>query len=177
MSHDLPALTLSDDILAEAQRELLTIRDWIRFCVSSFRGCDVHIGHGTSDPFAEASAPGALLFRPVSKNGMSDSTSCVVTGRRNARRARFVAMRCAQARSSFSLAVCAGRQMNKRCRLDVSDTPGELNGPTTCTPSTSRGIRSPRLNRSPGRLPTNSSDSTRARSMNVTATSRTPDFT
>lgn len=56
MSHDLPELTLSDDVLAEAQRELLTVRDWIRFCVSSFRGCDVHIGHGTSDPFAEASA-------------------------------------------------------------------------------------------------------------------------
>src|SRR6185436_12237402 len=33
---------------------------------------------------------------------------------------------------------------------------------TTCTPSTSRGIRSPRLKRSPGRTPTNSSDSTRA---------------
>ena len=56
MSHDLPELTLSDDLLAEAQRELLTVRDWIRFCVSSFRSCDVHIGHGTSDPFAEASA-------------------------------------------------------------------------------------------------------------------------
>ena len=56
MSHDLPELTLSDAFLAEAQRELVTIRDWMRFCVSCFRGCDVHLGHGTSDPFAEASA-------------------------------------------------------------------------------------------------------------------------
>lgn len=56
MSHDLPELTLSDELLAEAQRELSTVRDWIRFCVSCFRGCDVHLGHGTSDPFAEASA-------------------------------------------------------------------------------------------------------------------------
>ncbi|MDP1539595.1 MAG: 50S ribosomal protein L3 N(5)-glutamine methyltransferase [Moraxellaceae bacterium] len=36
--------------------ELHTIRDWVRFCVSCFRGCDVHLGHGTSDPFAEATA-------------------------------------------------------------------------------------------------------------------------
>lgn len=56
MSDALPALTLSADLLAEAERELVTIRDWMRFCVSCFRGCDVHIGHGTSDPFAEASA-------------------------------------------------------------------------------------------------------------------------
>lgn len=56
MSHDLPDLHLSDELLAEACRELVTIRDWMRFCVSCFRGCDVHLGHGTSDPFAEASA-------------------------------------------------------------------------------------------------------------------------
>lgn len=56
MSHDLPALTLSDAQLEEAVQGLSTIRDWMRFCVTCFRGCDVHLGHGTSDPFAEASA-------------------------------------------------------------------------------------------------------------------------
>lgn len=56
MSHDLPALTLSDAQLEEAIQGLSTIRDWMRFCVTCFRGCDVHLGHGTSDPFAEASA-------------------------------------------------------------------------------------------------------------------------
>ncbi len=61
--------------------------------------------------------------------------------------------------------------MNTRWRLGVSDTPGELNGPTTWTPPSMRGSRSPRLNASPTIRPMNSSDSTRARSMNVTATS------
>lgn len=56
MSHDLPAMTLSDAQLEEAVQGLSTIRDWMRFCVTCFRGCDVHLGHGTSDPFAEASA-------------------------------------------------------------------------------------------------------------------------
>lgn len=50
------ALELSDQQLAEAVAELHTIRDWVRFSVSCFRGCDVHLGHGTSDPFAEATA-------------------------------------------------------------------------------------------------------------------------
>ena len=77
-------------------------------------------------------------------------------------------MRRAHGSSSFGL---PGRQMKIRRRLTVSETPGELNGPTTWTPSTRRGMRSPRLNSSPGRKPTNSSDSMRARSMNVTATS------
>ena len=49
-------------------------------------------------------------------------------------------MRRAHACSSLGAAVWVGRQMNTRRRLGVSDTPGELNGPTTCTPSTSRGI-------------------------------------
>jgi len=50
------AVELSDHQLTEAVAELHTIRDWVRFCVSCFRGCDVHLGHGTSDPFAEATA-------------------------------------------------------------------------------------------------------------------------
>ncbi len=51
-----PSLELSDELLAEAVAELATVRDWIRFGVSCFRGCDVHLGHGTDDPFAEATA-------------------------------------------------------------------------------------------------------------------------
>lgn len=49
-------IQLSDELLAEASAGLVTIRDWIRFCVSSFRRCDVHHGHGSDDPFAEATA-------------------------------------------------------------------------------------------------------------------------
>lgn len=56
MSHDLSVPSLSDDVLAEAQQTLVSVRDWIRFCVSCFRGHDVFLGHGTSDPFAEATA-------------------------------------------------------------------------------------------------------------------------
>ncbi|MEO6699444.1 MAG: 50S ribosomal protein L3 N(5)-glutamine methyltransferase [Paraperlucidibaca sp.] len=56
MSESTAELTLSDDVLAEAQQHLVSIRDWIRFCVSCFRGCDVHLGHGSDDPFAEATA-------------------------------------------------------------------------------------------------------------------------
>lgn len=56
MSESSAELTLSDEILAEAQQHLVNIRDWIRFCVSCFRGCDVHLGHGSDDPFAEATA-------------------------------------------------------------------------------------------------------------------------
>lgn len=49
-------LVLSEEQLSEACAELITIRDWVRFCVSSFRRCDVHHGHGSADPFAEATA-------------------------------------------------------------------------------------------------------------------------
>lgn len=47
---------ISDEVLAEARAELVTIRDFIRFAVSSFRTHDVFLGHGSNDPFAEATA-------------------------------------------------------------------------------------------------------------------------
>jgi ribosomal protein L3 glutamine methyltransferase len=51
-----PHLTLSEELLDQALHELVSIRDFIRFGVSCFRSCDVFLGHGTSDPFAEATA-------------------------------------------------------------------------------------------------------------------------
>ncbi|HET8730848.1 MAG TPA: 50S ribosomal protein L3 N(5)-glutamine methyltransferase [Moraxellaceae bacterium] len=48
--------TLDESVLAEAASSLVTIRDFIRFGVSCLRLHDVHLGHGTDDPFAEASA-------------------------------------------------------------------------------------------------------------------------
>lgn len=56
MTTDAPHPTLSDELLDQALQELSTVRDFIRFCVSSFRACDVFLGHGTNDPFAEATA-------------------------------------------------------------------------------------------------------------------------
>jgi ribosomal protein L3 glutamine methyltransferase len=48
--------TLDEAVLAEAEAGLLTIRDFIRFGVSCLRLHDVHLGHGSNDPFAEATA-------------------------------------------------------------------------------------------------------------------------
>lgn len=47
---------VDDSLLAEAESTLQTIRDFIRFGVSCLRLHDVHLGHGSNDPFAEASA-------------------------------------------------------------------------------------------------------------------------
>jgi len=47
---------LDDALLAEAEATLVTIRDFIRFAVTCFRENDIHLGHGTDDPFAEATA-------------------------------------------------------------------------------------------------------------------------
>ncbi len=47
---------VSEAVLAEAVDQLSTIRDFIRFTVSCLRGNDVFLGHGSNDPFAEASA-------------------------------------------------------------------------------------------------------------------------
>ena len=47
---------LDEALLAEAAAELVTIRDFMRFAVTCFRENDIHLGHGTEDPFAEASA-------------------------------------------------------------------------------------------------------------------------
>lgn len=48
--------TLDEGVLAEAEASLATIRDFIRFGVSCLRLHDVHLGHGSDDPFAEATA-------------------------------------------------------------------------------------------------------------------------
>lgn len=48
--------TLDESLLAEAEAGLSTIRDFIRFGVSCLRLHDVHLGHGSDDPFAEATA-------------------------------------------------------------------------------------------------------------------------
>ncbi|MCC2636905.1 MAG: prmB [Moraxellaceae bacterium] len=48
--------TLDEAVLAEAEATLVTIRDFIRFGVSALRLHDVHLGHGSNDPFAEATA-------------------------------------------------------------------------------------------------------------------------
>lgn len=48
--------TLDPSVLAEAESTLVTIRDFIRFGVSCLRLHDVHLGHGSDDPFAEATA-------------------------------------------------------------------------------------------------------------------------
>lgn len=48
--------TLEESVLAEAEAGLVTIRDFIRFGVSCLRLHDVHLGHGSNDPFAEATA-------------------------------------------------------------------------------------------------------------------------
>lgn len=38
----------------DARRELVTVRDWLRFAVSRFREAGLHFGHGTQDAFDEA---------------------------------------------------------------------------------------------------------------------------
>lgn len=48
--------TLDEAVLAEAGATLVTIRDFIRFGVSCLRLHDVHLGHGSNDPFAESTA-------------------------------------------------------------------------------------------------------------------------
>ncbi|MES1964976.1 50S ribosomal protein L3 N(5)-glutamine methyltransferase [Psychrobacter sp. AH5] len=42
--------------LEEARQQLVTIRDFIRFCVTQLRNYDVVVAQGTTDEFAEASA-------------------------------------------------------------------------------------------------------------------------
>lgn len=49
-------LTISAESLAEASENLTTIRDFIRFGVTSLRQYDAHLGQGTEDFFAESSA-------------------------------------------------------------------------------------------------------------------------
>lgn len=56
--------------LADAVAELATIRDFIRFTVTCLRSADVHIGHGSEDPFAEATA---LVMQSLSLQWSADA--------------------------------------------------------------------------------------------------------
>ena len=56
--------------LADAVTELVTIRDFIRFTVSCLRSADVHVGHGTEDHFAEATA---LIMQSLSLQWSADA--------------------------------------------------------------------------------------------------------
>lgn len=47
---------IDEALLTEAETGLISIRDFIRFTVSCLRLHDVHLGHGSTDPFAEATA-------------------------------------------------------------------------------------------------------------------------
>ena len=49
-------LKISQDTLTEAVEQLHSIRDFIRFTVSALRENEVHLGQGTEDYFAEATA-------------------------------------------------------------------------------------------------------------------------
>ncbi len=54
----------------EAVDELTTIRDFIRFSVSCLRSTDVHVGHGSEDHFAEATA---LVMQSLSLQWSADA--------------------------------------------------------------------------------------------------------
>lgn len=59
------AVILPQTLFQEAVAELHTIRDFIRFAVTCLRSADVHLGHGSEDPFAEATA---LVMQTLSLN-------------------------------------------------------------------------------------------------------------
>lgn len=62
-------ITIDEYTLTEAVTHLQTIRDFIRFVVSSLRHCEVHLGQGTEDYFAEASA---LVMQTLSLDWSAD---------------------------------------------------------------------------------------------------------
>lgn len=62
--------SISPEVLEEAAAHLSTIRDFIRFGVSSLRQFDAHLGQGTEDFFAESSA---LVMQTLSLDWSADS--------------------------------------------------------------------------------------------------------
>lgn len=64
------AVTLPQTLFQEAVAELHTIRDFIRFSVTCLRSADVHLGHGSEDPFAEATA---LVMQTLSLSWDADA--------------------------------------------------------------------------------------------------------
>lgn len=64
------SLLIAKSTLLDAVNELSTIRDFIRFTVTCLRAADVHIGHGSEDPFAEATA---LVMQTLSLQWSADA--------------------------------------------------------------------------------------------------------
>lgn len=62
-------INIDEQTLSEAVQHLHSIRDFIRFVVSSLRACEVHLGQGTEDYFAEASA---LVLQTLSLDWSAD---------------------------------------------------------------------------------------------------------
>ncbi|MEC7118366.1 MAG: 50S ribosomal protein L3 N(5)-glutamine methyltransferase [Pseudomonadota bacterium] len=62
-------LTIAPETLTEAVEQLQTIRDFIRFIVSALRENEVHLGQGTEDFFAEATA---LVMQSLSLEWSAD---------------------------------------------------------------------------------------------------------
>lgn len=62
-------LKISQDTLIEAVEQLHSIRDFIRFVVSALRENEVHLGQGTEDYFAEATA---LVMQSLSLDWSAD---------------------------------------------------------------------------------------------------------
>ena len=63
-------LKISQESLQEASAHLSTIRDFIRFGVTSLRQYDAHLGQGTEDFFAESSA---LVLQTLSLEWSADA--------------------------------------------------------------------------------------------------------
>ena len=64
------SLLIAKATFADAVNELSSIRDFIRFSVTCLRAADVHIGHGSEDPFAEATA---LVMQTLSLQWSADA--------------------------------------------------------------------------------------------------------
>ena len=64
------SLLIAKATFADAVNELSSIRDFIRFSVTCLRAADVHIGHGSEDPFAEATA---LVMQALSLQWSADA--------------------------------------------------------------------------------------------------------
>lgn len=64
------SLLIAKTTFADAVNELVSIRDFIRFSVTCLRAADAHIGHGSEDPFAEATA---LVMQTLSLQWSADA--------------------------------------------------------------------------------------------------------
>ena len=64
------SLLIAKATFADAVNELSSIRYFIRFSVTCLRAADVHIGHGSEDPFAEATA---LVMQTLSLQWSADA--------------------------------------------------------------------------------------------------------